>query len=128
MPYVRTKWLGVLTADPTTGLEEGSWWYNSTEKRWKFFDGDQIRELPTRLEEDSASVTVPFGGGDTPVNVTISNLTTIEKIEDIRLSTDPECDPGTPANAIVTGNVVGMTLYGVPAGTTITVNVLASGY
>ena len=75
MPYVRTKWLGVLTADPTTGLEEGSWWYRSDLKRWRWYDGSEIKDLPITIKEaTSADVTIPIGGGSGTTSITITDL------------------------------------------------------
>lgn len=35
----RTRYLGSLAVDPTP-TETGQWWYNTTERNWKFFNGE----------------------------------------------------------------------------------------
>jgi len=43
---IRTQFIGILAADPATGLlTAGMWWFNSTEGAFKFYDGPIIIAL-----------------------------------------------------------------------------------
>lgn len=66
--------------------------------------------------------------GNYAITVTIARLRDAERVLEYKLSTNPITDPGTPTNEVITANVVGLTLMGVGAGTTITVEVTASGF
>jgi hypothetical protein len=65
--------------------------------------------------------------GNYAFTVQIVNHRTTERVLEYNRSTNPTCDPGTPTGEKITGNVVGVTLIGVGAGTTLTVDVLAEG-
>lgn len=124
--FKRTRYYGVRAGDPSTvGLQVWSWWFNSTEQRIKWYDGTSIRPIG-RYEEDSEELVVSTAG-DYVMSVTITALTTVEVIHDIRIDTDPVVDPGTPTNAQIAANVVGFTLMGVGGGTTLTAYVMARG-
>ncbi len=66
--------------------------------------------------------------GDYAVTVTVAGITTINHLLDIQLTVSPDVDPGTPIDPVITGNVVGFTLVGVGAGTTITASVKVTGW
>jgi len=76
----------------------------------------------------SSTVTVPLGGGDQPVTITFSELKNVEQVLQYNFHTNPIVDPGTPVNEKIEKNVVGVTLAGVAAGTTLTVEALVVGY
>jgi len=65
--------------------------------------------------------------GNYALNVTIPVLRKVEHVVQYEFYTNPTTDPGTPVNMVITRNVVGFTLMGVGAGTTITVQVLTLG-
>lgn len=65
-----------------------------------------------------------------PINVTISDLRTVEYVLQINLKTTPHTawDTFPSEDVKITGNVVGMTLGSTAAGTTITAEVVAIGF
>jgi len=66
--------------------------------------------------------------GATYVTVTIPNLNFIEEILHVQVHTDPACDiESNFGNKNITGNVVGVTIAGVGAGTTLTTEIIALG-
>ena len=71
---------------------------------------------------------VVAAAGNYAITVTIARHRDTERVLEYKLSTSPITDPGTPTNEVITGNVVGVTLMGVGAGTTITVEVTVSGF
>lgn len=79
------------------------------------------------IASDSATYVLPTAG-NYAIAVTIRLHRVTERMIQYRPTTNPICDPGTPTNEVITGNVVGFTLIGVGAGTTLTAEVLASGY
>jgi hypothetical protein len=123
---IRTRYLGSFTSDPTP-TEPGQWWYNETEKRFKFYDGASILVFGRRLAAGTTT-TVYDSGGDKEIVVTVSGLTNIEYTIRYKFTTDPAVDSGKPINEVITGNVVGFTLVGLGAGTTLTTEVLATGW
>jgi len=124
--FKRTRYFGLRAADPgLAGLQTGAWWYNTVERRFKWFDGTMIRPIG-RFEEDD-EIQVVAAAGDYVFNVTIAALGTVEYVHNIRIGTDPVVDPGTPTNVQTTANVVGFTLMGVGGGTTLTAHVMALG-
>jgi len=134
MTVVKTKWLGVLSSDPdTAGLEEGSWWYNSSENRWKFYDGNEVRVLPVPIKKaTSADVTIPIGGGSATVNVTASDLglTKIEYVVNLSVKRKAPVvnDVYAPSYGInATNDAIGITLAA-GTGTTLAVEVTVLGY
>jgi len=80
------------------------------------------------IASGSATYTVPIGGGNQPVAVTISELRKVEYVMQYKFTTDPLVDPGTPVNEKIVDNAVGCTIAGVAAGTTLTVEVIALGF
>lgn len=66
--------------------------------------------------------------GNYAITVTIARHRDTERVLEYKLTTNPITDPGTPTSEVITANVVGCTLMGVGAGTTITVEVTASGF
>lgn len=134
MTVVRTKWLGVLSSDPsTTGLEAGSWWFNSTEKRWKYYDGVEIRVLPLPIKTaTSADVTIAIGGGSATTSLSAADfgLTKIEYIMDVEVEREVPIvnDVYAPSYGInATGDAVGITLSA-GSGTTLAARVTVLGY
>ena len=59
--------------------------------------------------------------------VSIPDLRKVDYVIHIQFDTDPVCDPGTAVNKSIRGNVVGMTIIGLAAGTTLDVTVVAVG-
>jgi len=84
--------------------------------------------LDGRTIASGSSTYVLGAAGNYAVVVTLPELRTIEAVLEWRLSTDPLTDPGTPTNEVITNNVVGCTLMGVGAGTTLRVEVKALGF
>jgi hypothetical protein len=66
--------------------------------------------------------------GNYAVTVTISEHRNTERMLQYRPRTDPDTDPGVPTDDVIVRNVVGFTLMGVGAGTTLTVEVIATGF
>lgn len=74
---------------------------------------------------------VVAAGGDYVVNVALSSPfapTTINHLLEVHFFTNPVCDPGTMTNPVITGGVVGFTLIGVGAGTTLTARAKVTGW
>ncbi|MBW2651012.1 MAG: hypothetical protein JRC66_08430 [Deltaproteobacteria bacterium] len=125
---IRSKYLGSFTSNPTP-TEPGQWWYRSDLGLFAYWDGSTIRYLGGmggRIAEGSVT-TVYDTGGDKPIQVSVPVLTSISYILDIRFTADPAVDPGKPVNIVVTGNVVGFTLVGLGAGTTLTTTAVVTG-
>jgi len=69
-------------------------------------------------------------GTTTAMNVRVPDLREIEYILNVQFHTDVASyfvDDADPVNKVITGNVVGFTIYGVQASTTITAEVIAIG-
>ena len=69
-------------------------------------------------------------GRPAPLNVRVPDLREIEYILNVQIHTDPATyfvDDAGPANKVITGNVVGFTIYGTAAATTILAEVIAIG-
>jgi len=133
----RTKWLGVLSADPDTKTieyEPGCWWYNSTEKRWKFWDGSEVRVFPVRVKKAATGdLTIPIGGGSVTASVTIADLGLASKIElligtNILRKVPIVDDVYAPSAGInTTLDAIGITVAA-GTGTTLVAEVVAVGY
>ena len=83
------------------------------------------------LSKASNTVTVPIGGGNISMTITFPELRHIDAVLQIQVdATDPpvniEGAVGTHKNIV--GNVVGFTIFGVSAGTTLTASGVAVGY
>lgn len=65
--------------------------------------------------------------GSYAITITVPDLRKVEYVLNYKFTTDPICDPGTPVNEKIVGNVVGFTIVGVGAGTTLTAEILAVG-
>jgi len=78
----------------------------------------------------SASVTqtVPIPGGNIPVLVRVADLRSVEYVVQYKFDTDPLVDIGSPVNEKIEANVVGLTLAGVAAGTTLTTTITCLGF
>jgi len=131
----RTKWYGVRTSNPTlTAGNEGAWWYRSDLNLFAYWDGANVHYIGGGggvLFYGTAQIICP-SAGNYRINVSLSNPwtpTTINRVISIyNVDTDPNCDPGTPEGVVATPPVVGMTLMGVGAGTTLTEAVIAVGW
>lgn len=66
--------------------------------------------------------------GNYSLSITINELRIAERVMQWNLSTNPVCDPGTPTNPSYTVNVVGCTLIGIGAGTTLTAEAIVIGF
>lgn len=66
--------------------------------------------------------------GNVNINVVVPDLRQIEYVLEVQFSTNPDTyiESGF-ADKKITGNVVGLTVYGVHAGTTLTTEVIAIG-
>jgi hypothetical protein len=131
----RTKWYGVRTSTPSglTANEEGAWWYRSDLYIFCYWDGSNVHCWGGvgGLLFSGDQTTVYAIGGDYAVTVTVSSPwapATINHLIDIHFFADPTVDPGTPVNPVITGNVVGFTLVGLGAGTTLTSRVKVTGW
>ena len=127
---IRTQWYGIRATDPSTaGLAEGVWWYNSTQHVLKYWDGTNIIIIGGGGKVYTGTdTTIVATAGDYVITVTIVGVTTINHIMDIQFDTSPDVDPGTPIGPVISGTVVGFTLVGVGAGTTITSTVKVLGW
>jgi len=81
-----------------------------------------------RTIASGTSIYIFPSAGNYAITVTISEHRETERVLEWNLATNPTCDPGSPTNVKITHNVVGCTLIGVGAGTTLTAEVIASGF
>jgi len=127
----RTQWRGRRTSNPPTSqLQTGDWWYRSDLGVFCFWDGSSVHcwgGMGGKIAEGSTT-TVYATGGDKEILVTITGLSVINYVLRVRFTADPTVDSGNPVNEVVTGNVVGFTLIGLGAGTTLTTTVTATGW
>lgn len=65
--------------------------------------------------------------GNYSITFTISRLRYVHRVLEIQRNTNPLTNSGTPSLTHISGNVVGVTLIGVGAGTTITALCTAIG-
>jgi len=77
--------------------------------------------------DTSSQVVVAVGGGAQAVTVTMKDLTHVEYVTQVNVTTDPVVQVSIPQNVKIDKNVVGMTLY-FGAGTTLTVEAIAVGF
>lgn len=133
---VRAKWYGVRTATPAglTSNEEGAWWYRSDLNCFCYWDGAIVHCWGGAWGiafYGTAELVCP-SAGNYVVNVGLSSPWapgTINQVISIyNVTTSPVCDPGTPTGVVATAPVVGFTLIGVGAGTTLTAAVIARGW
>jgi len=131
----RTKWYGVRTVTPAglTANEEGAWWYRSDLNIFCYWDGSAVHcwgGMGGILFSGDETI-VCSAGGDYVINVTLStpwNPTTINHLLEVHFLTVPVCDPGTMTNPVITAPVVGFTIVGVGAGTTLTARAKVTGW
>lgn len=131
----RAKWYGVRTSTPAglTTNEEGAWWYRSDLNIFCYWDGANVHcwgGMGGILFSGDATI-VCGAGGDYVINVTLStpwNPTTINHLLEVHFFTVPVCDPGTMTNPVITAPVVGFTIVGVGAGTTLTARAKVAGW
>ena len=133
---LRTKWLGIRDSDPTTDelaqFGEGAWWFNTTDKRFKWYNGSAIEDLPMAIRTASSDlVTIPIGGGSATVSLSAAdfNLSKIGYILDLEVERKAPIvnDVYAPSYGInATGDGVGVTLAAA-SGTTLSVNVMVLG-
>ena len=118
---MKTKWLGIRTADPSTdeltNTGEGSWWYRSDLKRWRWYDGTEIKDLPITIKEaTTADITIPIGGGSATVSLTTADFglsSRIDYILDLKVEREVPIvdDVYAPSYGInATGDAIGITL------------------
>jgi len=82
------------------------------------------------IAKATGTVVVPIAGGNVSVSITFSELRQIDAVLQVQVDgTDPpvniEGEVGTHKNIV--GNVVGFTIFGVSAGTTLTASAVAIG-
>lgn len=124
----RTQFIGIRASDPSVvGLVSGQWWYNTTEDRFKYFNGSSIIAFEKEPSEGTHTLVVP-SAGNYKLSITISGVSTITYLLNLRVNTEPVVDPGTPTCIHIAGNVVGLTLIGVGGGTTLTGTATVLGY
>ncbi len=89
---------------------------------------DVVAELPNgRIIAMGKDVTV-LASGDVGVTVHIPDLREVEYLLQTNFTMDPEVDLANgEGNATINGNVVGLTIYGLSAGTTLTTEMIAIG-
>jgi len=77
----------------------------------------------------SGTVTIPIGGGNAALNITVTAFSVIDYVLDVKITAaNPDVDDiYHPRGIKVTGNVVGLTLAA-GTGTTLTVEVAVSGH
>ena len=70
----------------------------------------------------------PVLAGGIQIDVTVPNLRYIEEVINIQLTTVPQTNIGNyPQKTSIVGNVVGVTITGIAAGTTLTTEIIAIG-
>lgn len=81
------------------------------------------------VREVSSEYTVAIGGATQAVTITFADLKKVEYLINITATTDPvvAAELGVPQNPVITGNMVGFTIY-VGAGTTLVVEGQAIGF
>jgi len=100
-------------------------WHSEEDEVAKLKDGRHIamgKSWVVNTNTGSGSITV--------LNVRVPGLREIEHVLQVEFYTDPisySLDGLNPMNKKVTGNVVGMTIYGMHATTTLTAEVIAIG-
>jgi hypothetical protein len=128
---VRAQWLGIRTSNPATaGLGLGAWWYRSDLGVFAYWDGTTIQYWGGSggtIHSSSGTLVVAISG-DYNVTVTMADMTVINHVIDVQFDTSPKVDPGSEVGIKITGAIVGFTLIGVGAGTTITSTVKAMGW
>ena len=82
------------------------------------------------IAKASNTVVVPIGGGNVSMSITFSELRRIDAVLQVQVdATDPpvniEGEVGTHKS--ISNNVVGFTIFGVSAGTTLTASAVAIG-
>jgi len=73
-----------------------------------------------------SAVTVPIGGGNQPITVTVTDLRRVEEVLQFNLNLDPGVN-ATPYGVSTDKNVVGATIY-CSAGTTLSGEVVVVGH
>ena len=80
-----------------------------------------------RVLATGKTTTVLPSAGNVAITITVPDLKYIEYVVQYRRTTNPTTDPGTPVNEKIDGNVVGLTVLGVGAGTTLTYEAMVVG-
>ena len=130
----RAQWRGRCTSDPSPLiLQEGDWWYREDLDIFCYWTGSQALcwgGFGGMLFSGDETI-ICAAGGDYAINVTVSTPwapTVINHLLDIHFFAEPTVDPGTPVNPSIAGNIVGFTIVGVGAGTTLTARVKTTGW
>jgi len=132
----KPKWLGVRDSDPSTDelnrVGPGAFWFNSTEKRFKWWDGVAIEDLPVAIKGAySPAITIPIGGGIVTVSISASSfgLSKLLHVLDCRVYRAAPVVPDVYAPSYgvnATGDAVGITLAA-GSGTTLYTYVVVLG-
>lgn len=128
----RAQWRGRRAATPAN-LQEGDWWYRTDLNCFCYWDGSSVQcwgGMGGMMFRGTNTI-VCAAAGDYVMNVTIStpwNPVAMSDLINITFDTDPVCDPGTPTNVIFDAPVVGFTIVGVGAGTTLSALVNVTGW
>jgi len=130
----RAQWMGRRGSNPAAGdLREGDWWYRTDLNCFCYWDGANYHYwggVGGILFSGNATRIVA-AAGNYAFAVTLSspwNPSTINHLIEIYLSANPIVDPGTPVNPVISPPVIGFTLVGVGAGSTLTAYVKAMGW
>jgi len=131
----RTQWFGRRSSNPTLadGIQEGDWWYRTDLNLFAYWDGANYHYWGGvgGIEFDGSQTTVYSAAGNYAITVSLGSPwapSTINHVIDIQFNTNPVCDPGSPINIVNSPPVVGFTLVGLGAGTTLTTHVEALGW
>lgn len=131
----RAKWWGVRTSNPTLTLgNRGAWWFRSDLRCYAYWDGYIVHYWGGigGVMFYGTGQLIAVEAGNYALNVTLSTPwtpTTINRIISVyNVSVSPTTDSGTPVDIVATAPVVGFTLVGIGAGTTVVMGVIATGW
>jgi len=134
---IRTQWMGRRSSNPLPSeLREGDWWYRTDLNLFAYWDGNMVHYVVAGpaggIVFYGTQVLVCPSAGNYVVNVSLSSPwvpTVINRIVSFyNVGADPATDPGTPMGLKASPPIVGCTLIGVGAGTTLTEAVVAFGW
>lgn len=132
---VRDQWWGRRTSNPAplAQLQRGAWWYRTDIRVFCYWDGLMVHcwgGVGGHMMYGTGTIVCPTAGNYV-INVNISvpwAPILINRIVSVLFDADPDTDPGTPLGAISLAPVVGFTVIGVGAGTTLTARVVVMGW
>jgi hypothetical protein len=94
----------------------------------EYFDGAEV----LAVTKDGKAIAKAWrsqvlGSGTNPIVVRVPDLKYIDAVLEVEFSADPDTYLTHEMGRKITGNVVGMTIYGLAAGTTLTTTIVAIG-